>query len=150
MFERKHMLDVEIAKRQLFEKGFSLVIVKDEKIILETRQSGVNGFLSAIEELGRERLHAASVADRIVGRAAALLCVYCGVKAVYAVVLSEEGKSVLKENSVSLEFKNLVPSILNRQKTGTCPFEKIVSTVSDGQEAYEKLKSCISEKVVKR
>jgi hypothetical protein len=138
------MLDVEIAKRQLFEKGFSLVIVKDEKIILETRQSGVSGFLSAIKGLGRERLHAASVADRIVGRAAALLCVYCSVRAVYAVVLSEEGKRVLKENSVSLEFENLVPSILNRQKTGTCPFEKIVSTVSDGQEAYEKLKSCIS------
>jgi hypothetical protein len=138
------MLDVEIAKRQLSEKGFNLVIVKDEKIILETRQSGVSGFLSAIQELGRERLHAASVADRIVGRAAALLCVYCSVRAVYAVVLSEGGKSVLKENSVSLEFKNLVPSILNRQKTGSCPFEKIVSTVSDGQEAYEKLKSCIS------
>jgi hypothetical protein len=138
------MLDVEIAKRQLSEKGFNLVIVKDEKIILETRQSGVSGFLSAIEELGRERLHAASVADRIVGRAAALLCVYCSVRAVYAVVLSEGGKSVLKENSVSLEFKDLVPSILNRQKTGTCPFEKIVSTVSDGQEAYEKLKSCVS------
>jgi uncharacterized linocin/CFP29 family protein len=139
------MLDVEIAKRQLLEKGFSLVIVKDEKILFETRQSGVSGFLSAIEELDRENLHRASVADRIVGRAAALLCVYCGVKAVYAVILSDGGKRVLKENDVALEFENLVPSILNRQKTGTCPFEKIVSTISDGEEAYEKLKSCISE-----
>jgi hypothetical protein len=90
-------------------------------------------------------LHGASVADRIVGRAAALLCVYCGVKAVYAVVLSDGGERVLKENSVSLEFESLVPSILNRQRTETCPFEKIVSTVSDGEEAYEKLKSCVSK-----
>ena len=137
------MLDVKIAKHQLLEKGFSLVIVKDEKIIFETRQSGVSGFLSAIEELGRERLRGASVADRIVGRAAALLCVYCSVRSVYAVVLSDGGKRLLKENDVALEFENLVPSILNRQKTGTCPFEKIVSTISNGEEAYEKLKSCV-------
>jgi hypothetical protein len=136
---------METAKRQLLEKGFSLVIAKDGKIVFETRQSGVSGFLSAIEELGRESLHGASVADRIVGRAAALLCVYCGVKAVYAVVLSDGGERVLKENSVSLEFESLVPSILNRQRTETCPFEKIVSTVSDGEEAYEKLKSCVSK-----
>jgi hypothetical protein len=139
------MLDIEIAKQQLLEKGLSLVIAKDGKIIFETRQSGVSGFLSAIEERGRESLHGASVADKIVGRAAALLCVYCGVKAVYAVVLSDGGKRVLKENSVSLEFENLVPSILNRQKTGTCPFEKLVLTISDEEEAYEKLKSCVSK-----
>jgi uncharacterized linocin/CFP29 family protein len=139
------MLDIEIAKHRLLEKGFSLVIAKDRKIIFGTKQSGVSGFLSAIEELGRESLHGVSVADRIVGRAAALLCVYCGVKAVYAVVLSDGGKRVLKENSVSLEFENLVPSILNKQKTGTCPFEKLVLTISDEEEAYEKLKSCVSK-----
>ena len=139
------MLDVEIAKHQLLEKGLSLIIVKDGKIIFETRQSGVSGFLSAIEELGRENLYGASVADRIVGRAAALLCTYCSIKTVYAAVISDGGKRVLKENSVSLEFENLVPSILNRQKTGTCPFEKIVSTVSDGEKAFERLKSCVSK-----
>lgn len=137
------MLDMKIAKHRLLEKGLSLIIVKDGRIVFETRQSGVSGFLSAIEELGRENLHGASVADRIVGRAAALLCVYCGVKAVYAVVLSNGGKRVLEENEVAFEFENLVPSILNRQKTGTCPFEKLVSTISDGEEAYEKLKSCM-------
>jgi hypothetical protein len=139
------MQDVKVARRLLLEKDFSLVIAKEGTIVFETKQSGVSGFLSAIEELGRESLHDASVADRIVGRAAALLCVYCGVKAVYAVVLSEGGKKVLSENGVALEFESLVPSILNRQKTGTCPFEKLVSTISDGDEAYKKLKACISK-----
>jgi hypothetical protein len=145
IFERKPMLDVGIAKHQLLEKGLSLVIVKDGKVVFETRQSGVSGFLSAIEELGREGLHGASVADRIVGRAAALLCMYCGIRAVYATVVSDGGKKVLKESPISLEFEDLVPSILNRQRTGTCPFETIVSTVSDGEEAFKRLKSCISK-----
>jgi uncharacterized linocin/CFP29 family protein len=136
------MLDIEIAKHQLLEKSLSLVIAKDGEIIFETTKSGVTGFLSAVDKLGRENLYGASLADRIVGRAAALLCAYAGVKAVYAVVLSEGGKRVLEENSVRLEFGDIVPSILNRQKTGACPFEKIVSDVSDGAEAYERLKSC--------
>jgi hypothetical protein len=142
LFQRKPTLDIEIAKHQLREKSFNLVIAKDGRIIFETTKSGVNGFLSAIDELRRENLQGASIADKIVGRAAALLCAYAGVKAVYAVVLSEGGKRVLEENSVRLEFVDLVPGILNRQKTGACPFEKIVSDVSDGAEAYEKLKSC--------
>ena len=50
---------------------------------------------------------------------------------------------MLEENKVTFEFENLVPTILNRQKTGTCPFEKIVSTVSDADVAYERLKSCL-------
>jgi len=137
------MLDWEIARNVLLEKGFSLVIAKDGNVVFETKQSGVAGFLLAIEKIGREGLRDASVADRIVGRAAALLCVYCGEKAVYAVILSEGGKRVLEKNHVSLQFENLVPNILNRQKTGTCPFEKLVLTISDGAEAYKRLKSCV-------
>lgn len=138
------MTDAEVAKSRLLRNGSSLVIVKDGKVVFETGQPGVGGFLSAIKKLGRERLHGASVADRIVGRAAALLCVYCGVRAAYAVVLSQGGKKVLEENTVAFKFEYLVPTILNRQKTDACPFEKLVSTVSDAEEAYERLKSCMS------
>lgn len=137
------MSDLEEAKSRLLANSSSLVIVKDRKVVFETGQSGVGGFLSAIKELGRERLCGASVADRIVGRAAALLCVYCSVKAAYAIVLSEGGKKVLEENDVAFKFENLVPTILNRQKTGACPFERLVSAVSDAEEAYERLKSCM-------
>lgn len=140
------MSDAEMAKSRLLRNGSSLVIVRNGTIIFETGQSGVSGFLSAIEELGKERLNGAAVADRIVGRAAALLCVYGGVKSAYAVVLSKEGKKVLEKNAVVLEFETLVPTILNRQKTDACPFEKLVSGVSDAAEAYEKLKSCMPAK----
>jgi hypothetical protein len=137
------MSDLEVAKRRLRE-GFSLVIVRAEEIVFETMQSGLNGFLKAIDMFGKEGLESSVVADKIVGRAAAMLCVYCGVRAVYAVVLSDGGKKVLQDQGVSLEFENLVPNILNRQQTGMCPFEKIVAAVSDAEEAYEKLKSCMN------
>jgi len=140
------MQDLEIAKRRLREKGFSLVIAKDEEVVFETKQSGVGGFLSVIEKFGRKKLHGSSVADKVIGRAAALLCVYCGVKALYAVVLSNGGKEVLEGNGVFFGFESLAPNILNQQKTDVCPFEKVVIVVSDVEEAYEKLKSYMKEK----
>jgi len=136
------MPDLEIAKRYLHEKGYSLVIAKGGRIVFATRQSGVSGFLRAIDEFSKDGLIDSSVADRIVGRAAAMLCLYCAVKAVYAVILSESGKELLEKNSVPFQFESLVPNILNRQKTGTCPFEQTVSSISNMEEAYEKLKSC--------
>jgi len=71
-----------------------------------------------------------------------MLCLYCSVKVVHAEILSEGAKELLEKNSVQFDFERLVPSILNRQKTGTCPFEQIVSSISNAKEAYEKLKSC--------
>jgi len=139
------MADIEIAKERLSKRGFSLVITKNGSVIFETQQSGVNGFILAIEKLGRRDLSGTSIADHVVGRAAALLCVYCHVKAVYALVLSEGGKRVLQDNGVFFEFGELVPSILNRQKTGTCPFEKMVSSILNADEAYERLKSCLQK-----
>ena len=136
------MPDLEMAKHHLKEQGYNLVIAKDRRIIFATKRSGVSGFLTAIDKLNRGDLIGSSVADRVVGRAAAMLCLYCAVKAVHAVVLSEEGKELLEKNSVQFQFESLVPNILNRQKTGTCPFEQMVSSISNPKEAYEKLKYC--------
>jgi hypothetical protein len=137
------MLDLEIAKHRLQEGGLSLVIAKEEKIVFETMQSGVSGFLSAIDSFGRDDLVDSSIADKVVGRAAAMLCVYCGVKGVYAVILSDGGKDLLEKNDISFQFEHLVPSILNRQRTEACPFERVVAAITDAEEAYGKLKSCI-------
>jgi len=143
------MRDLEIAKQRMHEKSFSLVVAKDGKIVFETKLPGISGFLGVIEEFGRKDLRGSSVADKVVGRAAAMLCVYCGIKAVYAAILSKGGKEVLEENGVTLEFENLVSNILNQRKTDACPFEKAVATTSDAEKAYEKLRLCMEKNPAK-
>ena len=73
--------DLELAKLNLIEKDLSLVIVKKGKVIFETKKPGISGFLQAIEKLDKS-LVASSVADKIVGVAAAMLCVYAGMSSV--------------------------------------------------------------------
>jgi len=132
--------DLELAKLRLKDRDLTLVIVKEGKVIFETRSQGVGGFLQAIEKLGK-RLVASSVADKIVGAAAAMLCVYSEVSSVFAVTISEEGIRVFEDNDIIYQFENGVPNILNHDKTDICPFEKLVIGFREPKQAYTKLKS---------
>jgi len=116
------------------------VVVKGDRVIFETGARGVSGLLKAIEELNGE-MRGSSVADRIVGRAAAQLFVYSGVVAVFAVTASDGGIRVLQENDIFLEFEHKVPYILNSKRTDVCPFEKLASSFRSPKEAYEGLKA---------
>jgi hypothetical protein len=134
------MQDLEIAKERLNEKSLTLSIVKNGEIIFETVSNGISGFLEAIEKFG-DVLEGASVADRVTGKAIALLCVYAKVKAVYAIILSKGAKSVFEKHAVYHEWEELVENILDINKAGICPFEKLATEISNPKDAYRKLKA---------
>jgi len=136
------MRDLEVARSKLKGENLSLVIVKDGKIVFKTMSSGIGGFLQAIELLNRE-LAESSIADKIMGRAAALLSVYSRVSAVFAVTISKEGIKVLEDNDIPYQFERRVPNILNSKGDDMCPFEKLTITITNPAEAYSKLKSLI-------
>ena len=136
--------DLELAKLKLIEETLSLVIVKRGKVIFETKKQGISGFLQAIEKLDKN-LVAASAADKIVGVAAAMLCVYAGVASVFALTISEGGIRVLEDNNIACLFEKKVSNILNRNKTDVCPFEKLAMDSGTVEEAYVKLKTLASQ-----
>jgi len=136
--------DLEFAKLKLIENGLSLVIVKKGTVIFETKKQGISGFLQAIETL-KQDLVGASVADKIVGEAAALLFVYSRVSSVFALAVSSGGIRVLEDNNIVCLFEKKVSNILNRSKTDVCPFEKLAMDSRSPEEAYLKLKYFASQ-----
>jgi hypothetical protein len=132
-------VDLSLAKNRLLQKKLSLIIVNNGKVLFETESHGIGDLLKAINKL-QDSMKDSSVADRIVGRAAALLFVFSGVAAVFAVTASEGGIEVLKKNSVFCEYENSVTNVLNLKKTDVCPFEKLVAKLSNPEKAYEVLK----------
>jgi hypothetical protein len=134
------MNDLEIAKSLLSKKRLTLVIVKNGKTLFETQFHRISGFLKAIEQEGKN-LHDASVADRVVGKAVALLCVYAKVKEVYAETLSVEGKNALQQNGIAIEAKELVNTILDDRKKDLCPYEKEAANVNKPQAAFDRFKA---------
>ena len=141
-------LDLEIAKRVLKEKNLTLVIAKNGKIIFQSSLHGIVSLLNAIESLGRN-LEEAAVADKVVGKAAALLCAFSRVKSVFALTLSIEGRKTLEESGIIYEFENLVPKILDKSGKDMCPFEKFSLGIENPKEAYFKLKK-FADSLLKR
>jgi len=133
------MIDLETAKKRLHTELAALAIVKEGEIIFETRSRRISGFLEAIDRLG-PKLENASIADRIVGKAVALLCVYVRARAVYADVLSRKGKALLDSKGIVCEWNELVENILDLNKSKLCPFEQAAGDVSDAVEAYDVFK----------
>ncbi len=142
------MQDLEIAKKQLNDKELTLAIAKNGQIIFQTDSHRISGFIYAIDTLGTQ-LNGASVADRVAGKALALLCVYAEINEVYADVLSKKAQALFEENNVACQWKQLVDNVLDLTKTNMCPFEKAAEGISDPKDAYsifkallEKMKPC--------
>ena len=136
------MDDLAIARNELYEEQLTLVIVKNGEVFFETKNHRISGFMQAIEQFG-DKLEGASIADRVAGKAVALLCAYSKVKAVYATVLSRKAHSVFRRNGIRVQWKELVDNVLDADKTGVCPFEKAAENISKADEAYILFKSLL-------
>jgi hypothetical protein len=136
------MSALETAINRLYEEDLTLVVVKGTEVLFETDSHRISGFLGAIDQLGT-RLEGASVADRVAGKAIALLCVFAGIREVYAEVLSRKAKAVFEENGIPCEWKELVDNILDLNRSGICPFEKAAADISDPERAYATFKELL-------
>lgn len=86
-----------------------------------------------------------SVADKIVGKASAMLLVLSGIKEVNAIVLSKAGKSILDKYNIEYTYEELTEYIVNRKGDGMCPMEETVKEIDDLALAYEKLNEKIKK-----
>ena len=126
------MDDLSRAKELLKAGGYTCALVLGDY----EKTSNRNGIAPLLELLddGVDKT-GSSVADKIVGKAAALLYALMGVKRVYAEVLSEAGREVLDGHNIEVEYGTLTDKILNRKGDGPCPMENAVKDCSDPLEA---------------
>ena len=132
--------DLDLAKNTLREEELSLAVAKDGKVLFRSKSHGVADLLAMVSDIGR-LAEGSSLADSIVGRAAALLCVYSKIIAVYGANMSEGALSVFKANDIKCEYGTLVPKILNRKKNDICPFDKAVLGTNEPNIALDRLRS---------
>ena len=134
------MTDLQTAKNNL--AGHTICLCKDGACLYSERR-GIAPMMNFIES-GAD-LAGYSVADMVVGKAAALLFVKSGIKSVFAKTLSEYAKRVLELYGVDYEYGILTERIINREGTDICPMEKAVMNTDDPEEAYVILKNKLAE-----
>ncbi len=116
----------------------SCVAARDGVIV--GKASG-KGLMPLFELLDRRSLAHALVVDKVIGRAAAAICIVGKAKKVHALLMGADALSLLKAHGVEASAEKTVPKILNSDLTGGCPMELTVDGVDDPAEMVKALKS---------
>ena len=132
------MTDLERAWERLLERAELTCVLVREQIVYQSDRKGIAPMMELLD--AKTELHGFSVADRIVGRAAAMLFVLAGVAAVHAQVMSRGALAFLRANGVPVYYEALTDYIVNRQGDGMCPMERAVQGLEDPSEAREAIR----------
>lgn len=137
------MTDMEKAKELLGEGKYTFAAVKNG----ELRTSQKRGIAPIIELIDAEPefLNGASVADKVIGKAAAMLLNAYGVKNIRTPLASEKAVEYLKGKSMIFEYESTAEYIINRDGTDMCPMEKTVLNINDEKEAERLLRIKLKE-----
>ena len=110
--------------RTLLESGqYTCVLCKADRVLTSALR-GVAPLMQLWEH--GEDLTDFSAADKVVGKATALLYCLLGVRRVYAGVISRPALSLLQSHRIETQYSQLVDAIINRTGDGFCPMETAV------------------------
>lgn len=135
--------DLVQARDLLDADQLAFVLVRDGKVIATGADYGVRELLAAVDRLG-SIARGASLADKIAGKAVALIVVQAGISAVDTRVASEPAAKLLRRHGIPLQTAIIVPQILNRRGTGPCPMEKATMPFEEVGRGLEALRAFIA------
>lgn len=127
----------------LHETGCSLVVEKDGAVHLYY-QKGVRDMEELLDNQP-QLLRDASIADKVIGKAAAGMAIVGGVSELYADVLSQKAVPLLDEAGVSYSYGMLVEQIVYPDGQQRCPLEQIVAGAQRAEEVVRLLRSHFAE-----
>ena len=136
------MTDIEQAKALLEKEQATCVFYKGEYTFF-SKERGVLPLLNLLQK--EENLGDFSVADKVVGKAAAFLYVLLKVKSLYAKVISKHALGVLKTYDIQVAYDELVEAIRNRTNSGFCPMETAVLEINEPKKALEAIRLKLNE-----
>ena len=136
---------MEDLKQMLAHNDVRGVVRTTADEVIEFHNPGVK-YLFELVATRQHELAGALVADRVIGRGAALLLVLGKVKSVYAQVISSPALQVLNDANINVGYGSIEPNIINRDGTDLCPVEKLTMTIVDPKVAYEKIKEFLINK----
>ena len=134
--------DLNKAGEILSQGHFTCVICRGDEVYT-TMLRGVRPLLDYLEQ-GTD-LTGACAADKVVGKAAALLYCLLSVRAVHARVMSRAAWQVLESHGIAVSCDMLVDAIENRTKTGMCPMEMATAHVDDPALAPAAIRAKLAE-----
>ena len=117
---------------------------RDGVLLFALRGMGIKPLI-LVHEQAPQLLAGARLCDKVIGKAAATLCVLAGVKSVHGLVMSETAATFLGAHGITHSCDESVPFIQNRTGDGLCPLESACAAIADPRLAYAALRARIAE-----
>lgn len=119
------------------------LVVKNHGIVTTYSKPGVRD-LEYLLDHDPEMLHGATIADKVIGKAAAAMVVVGGVKELYAEVMSKKAIPFLEEAGIVYTYGTLVDTI--KEEGDRCQLEKITAPATTPEETVALLRTHFEEK----
>ena len=130
---------LERAKSLLTSTDSTLAVISGDDVFT-SQERGVKPLLFLLKEK-KEFLKEASVADKVIGKAAALLMALGEIKEVHTLIISEPALQVFEKHNIPCFYDKKVDRIVNRTGDGLCPMETLCLDVENPQEAFDRITS---------
>lgn len=122
----------------------SCVIYRTKKDIRISKAIGIKPLMVELRK-DRSAFAGCVIADKVIGKAAALMACFGKAEAVYGRIMSEDARMVLEQFEIYYEYEKMVPYIENRAKTGRCPMEETVLNIEEPKTAFTELEKTIAK-----
>ena len=137
------MFNLEKAINILENEDVSFVVIKNNEIIKD-KAIGIKPIFQRIK-MDKNFFINTLIADKIIGKAAALLLVSSGIREVYGQIMSKSAIEVLKNYNIYYRYGEKVDFIHNRNNTGLCPMEETVRYIESPSEVFIPLEKTINK-----
>ena len=122
----------------------TLIVIRDEKQLHFSTERGMKPLLDIIDK-DVELLNGSIVGDRIVGRAAAFLCIYGKARAVYASSMSDEAIELFEKYDILPTWQDAVPYIVERDLKSRYKLDLHVKDVEDPAVAVQMIRDYVEQ-----
>ena len=129
------------ARTILEAEGCTCVFYK-QGAVYKSFDRGIRPLLALLDS-GQE-LSGFCAADKVVGKAAALLYCLLRVQEVYAPVISKPALEVLENHGIRVSYQVCTPAIQNRAGNGLCPMETATLCCTTPQQALGAIRTALA------
>ena len=136
-------MSIELAKETLKNNNLTCVIANENEVIFKSNKKGVTPLMDYIIENHNGEFY---LADKVIGKAAALLCLKANIKHVFTTIISTPAIAIFKSNNISFEYIKEVPRIKNRDGTSLCPMESLSEGISDYNIMFDKIYKWLNQR----
>ena len=132
--------------KDIEKNGFSVSAYLNGERIFASLKAGLLPLAEFVVKQSKESKNYKDliIGDKIIGKAGALLILNLEPSFVYGGTISIKAKDLITNRGINLKYSELVPKILNKDKTDSCPMEKLVTDVESPEEALNIFKKLFS------